>query len=207
MEIRKSELKKILSLIKGPEKPSLRLEQYETPVQLASDLLWVAATTFDDIASRKVVDLGCGSGRLAVGATLLGASYVIGVDIDKRQILLAKNYSKKFGVFHKVDFVVADVAHFALARKVDTVVQNPPFGVHRRGIDIVFLKTALSLANTVYTIHKASTASYIESKVPSLGGKISHKAIGLITIPRIHSHHKEKIHKVKVIIYRIKSIK
>lgn len=207
MKIKKSELKRILSLIRGPEKPVLKLEQYETPVQLASDILWTATTVFNDVIGKEVIDLGCGSGRFTIGAALLGASYVIGVDIDKRQVLLAKNYSKKFGVFHKVDLIITDIRYFTLSRKIDTAFQNPPFGVHRKGIDVLFLKTALHLAKVVYTIHKASTAPYIENKIFSLRGKISHKAMGVITIPRIHPHYKEKIHKVTVVIYRIEHIK
>ncbi|RLE82303.1 MAG: RNA methyltransferase [Thermoprotei archaeon] len=201
--LKKSDLKKLLSTIKGPQSPSIELEQYETPVQLASDILWTASTAFNDIPGKIVVDLGCGTGRLALGAALLGAHYVIGVDVDFKLVKDAKNYARKLGLLQSVEFIVADVRYFWLRRKIDTVLQNPPFGVHRRGADLKFLDKALEISRIIYTIHKAATADFIEKHIKKKKGTITLKALGIITIPRLHRHYKRRVYEVQVVVYRV----
>jgi 16S rRNA G966 N2-methylase RsmD len=41
---------------------------------------------------------------------------------------------------------------------VDTVILNPPFGTRNKGMDMIFLKKAIEMANgAVYSLHKTST--------------------------------------------------
>ena len=44
--------------------------------------------------SANVADLGCGTGRLAIGAAIAGAS-VTGFEIDEDALKIARDYSKK----------------------------------------------------------------------------------------------------------------
>lgn len=47
---------------------------------------------------------------------------------------------------------------------------NPPFGTRDKGVDLKFLITALSMANTaVYSLHKTSTRKYIMSMAKKMG--------------------------------------
>ncbi len=46
----------------------------------------------------RVIDLGCGSGILSVGALLLGADYALGVDIDPNAVDIAYNNSDDNGI-------------------------------------------------------------------------------------------------------------
>ncbi len=69
MKQRKLEI--ILEQAKVFESPSAELEQYYTPATVAARLLHFAFLR-GDIASKRVVDLGCGTGVLALGAALLG---------------------------------------------------------------------------------------------------------------------------------------
>lgn len=48
--------------------PKVELEQYPTTPHLASRVLFAAR---EDIVDKKVVDLGCGTGVLTIGAYLL----------------------------------------------------------------------------------------------------------------------------------------
>ena len=72
--------------------PKPELEQYSTPVDIVSEIIKLASA--QGHLSGNVADLGCGTGRLAIGAALLGAK-VTGYEIDDNALELAKNYSKK----------------------------------------------------------------------------------------------------------------
>jgi predicted RNA methylase len=86
------ELEEQLRPISFFEKPNLLLEQYSTSIHIASRMLYVAQTQFGDIENCIVADLGVGCGILSIGAVLLGASQVIGFDIDLSALkILDKN--------------------------------------------------------------------------------------------------------------------
>ncbi len=51
-----------------------------------------------EVKDNKVLDMGCGSGILGIGAALLGAGRVIGVDVDQNATEIAKKNSKANGI-------------------------------------------------------------------------------------------------------------
>jgi len=55
--------------------------------KLASEILFFAK---EDILNNFVIDLGCGTGKLSIGAKLMGASSVIGIDIDEETLNTAQ---------------------------------------------------------------------------------------------------------------------
>ena len=152
-KLTKKQLEIVLSKLKVPEKPNAELEQYSIPSDLAAEILNLAYLN-GDIEGKVVFDLGCGSGRLAIGAALLSAKKVVGVDIDKDSIKLAEENAKAAGV--EVEFVNEDVENFS--GKCDTVVQNPPFGMRgNKNTDRAFLQKALECVESggrVYSLHR-----------------------------------------------------
>ncbi|MEM3000343.1 MAG: METTL5 family protein [Candidatus Bathyarchaeia archaeon] len=149
--VRKLDLERFLSQIKPHPSPNVRLEQYTTPTSVAATVLYLAAYTYGDIINKRVLDLGCGTGRLALGCAFLGAGSIVGIDIDKLAVKLAAENSAKLGFKTKVDWITGDIN--AVAGKFDTVLQNPPFGVQKRGADKIFLEKALQVADAVYSLH------------------------------------------------------
>lgn len=71
-----------LQTVDGFENPKVTLEQYVTPSHIASHMLYTIQSNYDDLENKLVLDLGCGAGMLSVGAALLGAAHVVGVEID-----------------------------------------------------------------------------------------------------------------------------
>ena len=200
--VRKRELEIFLAKIKPHPQPKLILEQYTTPPSLAANILHTAAYTFNDIICKSICDLGCGSGMFALGAAWLGACRVVAVDIDKLAILTAKSNMEKLGV--DVELIVGDID--VLTGKFDTILQNPPFGVRKRGADIRFLRKALSLSKVVYTIHKGGWKNrrFIEGiVVKDIGGRVTNIFEAELTIPYTFNFHKKPKYRVKVDIYRI----
>src|SRR5512139_383209 len=99
-------LEMALQRLSGFSHPTAALEQYQTPAPLAARLLFHALMK-GDIEGKNVCDLGSGTGVLSIGAALLGAVQVTGVDIDKKAVEVAKANALLLGV--DVEFIVADV--------------------------------------------------------------------------------------------------
>ncbi|HDD63687.1 MAG TPA: RNA methyltransferase [Thermoprotei archaeon] len=212
MNIKRKELTRIIESIPTFSKPKVYFEQYVLPGNVASRLLWIAETVYGDISNNIIIDLGCGTGRLSVGAALLGAEYVISVDVDFDAVALFKNvlYSDIFPkVSSKIDIVCADVRFFNIVnrekissnRKV-IVIQNPPFGVHRKGYDVLFLSKALELAHIVYTLHKSSTKDYVINYIENKKFVVTELFKESIRIPMMYSFHRKRFHKVNIVALR-----
>lgn len=199
--MRKKQLEIALQKLAPHPSPSLDLEQYMTPGDVAATMLLMSYTR-GDIAGKVVCDLGCGTGRLAIGAALLGARKVIGVDIDPTALEVAKQNARKANV--RITWVKCDVAEFK-AGGIDTVIQNPPFGVQKKGADILFLRKALELAGVVYSLHKAvqKNRAFIAGVVRDLGGKITDRLELEFHIPRQFEFHTRDVYRFKVDLYRI----
>lgn len=220
--VRKLDLELFLSQIQPHPSPKVELEQYTIPVDVAATMLYIAAYIYDDIVGRKVVDLGCGTGRLALGAAFLGAKQVIGVDIDKIAIKLAFEHSVKLKLKNKVQWVNADIQ--AVHGKFDTVLQNPPFGVQKRKADARFLEKALAIGAKVYSLHKslnkdenflkqvktsssgfaaATPSPFMEGFVEDVGGRIIAVYSMVMAIPHMFSFHTKRRHSFLVDLYVI----
>ncbi|MCE2572766.1 50S ribosomal protein L11 methyltransferase [Motilimonas eburnea] len=60
-----------------------------------------------DLAGKTVIDFGCGSGILAIAALKLGASKVIGIDIDPQAITASLDNAKRNQVADKIELYLA----------------------------------------------------------------------------------------------------
>lgn len=58
-----------------------------------------------DLKNKRVLDLGCGSGILAISAVLLGAQSALGLDIDEVSVRVANENAALNGVSKKCRFV------------------------------------------------------------------------------------------------------
>ncbi len=160
--ITKSQLAIALSKLKVFTEPDASLEQYPVDPELAASILWKCR--MDDVLT-VAADLGAGTGLLGLGAALLGAKKVYLVDIDKKALELAKQNQSQleadFGVRLPVAYVNKLVQEFDI--KVDTVIQNPPFGVQNEHADKIFLKAAMAVAGNIYTLHKIESKQFIDA--------------------------------------------
>ena len=213
----------LLSQIEPHPSPQPSLEQYTIPANVAATVLYVAAYTYNDIIDETVLDLGCGTGRLALGAAFLGAKQVIGIDIDKTAVRVALKNSEKIGLKNKVQWIVADIG--AIHGKFDTILQNPPFGIQKRKADRKFLKKALEVGKNIYSLHKSPQTDetvikklkasgtntvlvfpshFIKRFVEGRNRKIKAVYAMLMTIPHMFNFHTKRRHEFVVDLYVVK---
>jgi putative methylase len=187
-------------------------------------MLYIAAYTNNDIIGKTVLDLGCGTGRLALGASYLGAGFVVGVDVDRLAIKTAIENSVKVGLAGCVQWIIGDIT--AVIGKFDTVLQNPPFGVQTREADRAFLVKALEVGSCVYSLHnhpetdkqlvtqlkkssgflQVSPSPFLERFVVQHNGVVKAVFAMLMTIPRMFDFHTKIKHDFVVDLYVIERV-
>ncbi len=195
--MRKRSLEIALESLAGHPAPSPTAEQYVTPAAIAADVLWFALSE-GDIAGRRVADLGCGTGILAIGAALLGATGGIGIDADATAIAVARENAKRLGA--KVRFSVRDVRAFR--GHADTVVMNPPFGAQTRHADRPFLEAAVRAAPVAYTFANAAAEPFVLRTLQRLGADPTHRKAYAFPIPHRFPFHREDRRDVPVVLLR-----
>lgn len=206
--MRKKDLEILLQQLKEPIKPKLLLEQYTIPASLAAKILYLAFMK-KDIEGRKVLDLGCGSGRLAIGAALLKAKIVVGVDKDREILKLARENKRMVeNIIGKLPivFVLADVENFF--GNFDTVIQNPPFGIKKRSMDRIFLKKAIECGKRIYSLHRGGmrrTRKFLTNFIEKIGGIVESISEFKFTLPYTFPFHKKPRISFKVDLYIISS--
>jgi len=201
--VRRLDMERWLQSVEAHPSPKVFLEQYTIPVGVASEILFLAAYVHDDVMDRTIADLGCGTGRLAVVAALLGAKEAVGIDIDRASVRTARENAAKLGVRKRTSWVNGDID--VLHGDFDTVLQNPPFGVQKKKADRRFLLKALELAPKVYSLHKSGEDNriFIKRFIERHGGKVTGIFQMKLSIPRLFKFHTKRTHEVDVDLYRI----
>lgn len=196
---KKKHLEMAIQKVPKHPNPKVDLEQYSTPAIIAADLLW-NAYSLGDIADKKVMDLGCGTGIFAIASKLLGAASAIGVDIDKDSTDLASSYCGD------VNFICSDICDLENDFDVDTIFQNPPFGSQKnakKGADLKFISKAIELSPKVlYSFHMASTEEFLISYFEKNDLEITHIFRYNFPIPKIYEFHTRESANVEVIVIR-----
>jgi len=187
-----------LQSLKAHDNPEPGLEQYPTPPAIAADVLYTAFG-MGDIGGKRVVDLGCGTGIFAIGASMLGAQEVTGVDIDPKIMKAARANAEAVGC--DITFIETDVT--GIEGRFDTCIQNPPFGAQRKHADLPFLHKSLEIAGVVYTLHNSLTSDFIEREVKGLRREICFRKRYSFELKHSFKFHRKEREFVDVTMFRI----
>lgn len=183
----------------------MTLEQYPTPAALAANLLHVADLR-GDLEGRTVVDLGAGTGVLAIGAALRGAGRVVGVERDVGALDVARRNERRIGPPTAIDWVVADAARAPTCPgQPVTVVTNPPFGAQRGNVhaDRGFLATAARLASVSYSVHNEGSREFVSAFAGDNGGRVTDAFAAVVRLDRQFPFHEADSREQPVEAFRI----
>lgn len=217
----KSDLAIVLSKLKLFEKPSQYREQYTMDPETGASVLWFAFMR-GDIKNKVVADLGAGTGLLGIGAFLLGAKRVFLVEIDEKAVDIIKEnieiinefiknikiknkIIKNKKIINKIIIINDDIKNFN--ENVETVIQNPPFGVKKRHADKIFLKKAFEISEVVYSFHKIDSSNFIDNISKKNNFQITNILRFDLPIKQTMKYHKKRIYRFKVGCWRMEKIK
>ena len=198
--MKQRQLEILLQKVPKPATPVPQLEQYMTPAPIAADIIFTAYQ-WGDIENKTVVDLGCGTGIFSVGAAYMGASKVLGFDIDKNVIAAAKKYVKTNAL--PIAYTIKDVT--AVDTACDTVLMNPPFGAQKSNqkADRKFIEKAFEISRVIYSLHLKKTIFFLEKMINALEGKITYQKDYVFPIKWMFEFHDKEVVKYDVTLLRI----
>ena len=215
-----SALAQRLGVVAGFEDPQVGLEQYPTPPDLAAHLIHVADLQ-GDVEGQRVIDLGTGTGMLALGAALRGPASVVGIDVDPDPLRTARENERRVGTTADVSWVRADATDAPLRSRAEsstgadeptheddtatTVVMNPPFGAQNANehTDRAFLATAARMATVSYSVHNADSSNFVESFADDNGGAVTRAYGAELDLPRRFEFHDADSRTVDAEVFRI----
>lgn len=209
--MKRKELEQHLQDLDGFSKPKILLEQYETRAHIAACMLHTIESSYGDLRQKKVLDLGCGCSVLGIGSVLMGASYVLGVDIDEEALQISVSNMNELEL-SEVDLIQCDVRSLprllAGKSKFDTVIMNPPFGTkHNKGLDSLFVEIGLECLEdngVLYSLHKTSTRDFFNRKASSWQVEAKVLAQLRYDLPATYKFHSKSSVDIEVDFWRFK---
>ncbi|MFD1564908.1 METTL5 family protein [Haloarchaeobius amylolyticus] len=187
--------------------PSARLEQYLTPPELAAHLCHLAGLQGD--LEGQIVDLGTGTGMLAIAATLAGGNAVAAIDVDADALATARQNERAVAGGNSddrtIEWLRGDVTRHPFSCTDATVLSNPPFGAQRgnRHADRDFLETAREIGAVSYTIHNEGSQEFVESFAADEGGEVTHAFRAAFPLPKQFDFHTEAEATLEAEVFRI----
>jgi putative methylase len=198
--MKQRQLEIMLQHVPKSETPIPQLEQYMTPASIAAEIIFTAFQ-WGDIENKTVVDLGCGTGIFSVGAAYMGAKKVLGFDIDRDVVSIAKKYAKTNAL--QIKYAVKDVT--AVDITCDTILMNPPFGAQKSNqkADRKFIEKAFEISQVIYSLHLKKTIPFLEKMIKALQGEISYQKDYVFPINRMFEFHEKEVVRFDVTLLRI----
>src|SRR6056297_1460359 len=194
-----------LGVVAGFEDPRLALEQYPTPPDLAAHVVHLA-DLHGDVDARTVLDLGTGTGMLALAAALRGPARVFGIELDRGALSTATENERRVAASAPVHWLQGDATRLPLdVPDPVTVVMNPPFGARdgNRNADRGFLRSASRVATVSYSVHNAGSREFVEAFAADNGGEVTHAFAADFAIDAAFDHHVDESREIDAEVYRI----
>ncbi len=208
--MRKRELISILQNLKGFSKYDLQKEQYLIDAVVAGDILYLIGFEAGELLDRLILDLGCGPGRLIIGAVILGSIAGVGIDIDEAALAICRQNARETGVWAQIHLILADVTSLPIRPTSElpledrTIIMNPPFGKHARYADRQFLEAAFQIAKRVYSVHLShpKTRIFLDKFASALGFFIDAIYEYPLFLEHTQDFHTQKRKKIFVDLYQ-----
>ena len=85
---------------------------------------------FDCSDSKHILDIGCGSGLIAIMAAQRSNAQITGIEIDKDAAVQARENVNNSPWKERIEIVNENLLDYSCDKKFDTIVSNPPYFVN-----------------------------------------------------------------------------
>lgn len=190
-----------ISKLNGFNSPKIELEQYTTPGDLAARWILMTSQLGDLEQGSRVLDLGCGTGVLGLGALIFGASSATMVDVDVDAIDIMLENAKSLGLEDKVVPMckkIRDVGNV----DADLVLCNPPWGKQKQGADSNFIESIKSLCLPTYILH-SSSAKHLEAEFLRSSWHVQKLLSSPFDLGAIYPHHTKRRMSTDATLWRL----
>ena len=190
-----------ISRLNGFNNPKIELEQYITPGDLAARWILTTARLGDLEQGSKVLDLGCGTGVLGLGALIFGASSATMVDVDDDAIDIMLENARSLGVEGKVVPMCEEITNVGNI-EADLVLCNPPWGKQKQGADSNFIESIKSLCLPTYILH-SSSAKHLEAEFLRSSWHVQKLLSSPFDLGAIYPHHTKRRMSTDATLWRL----
>ena len=115
----------------------------------------------EPLEGKRVLDVGCGSGRFCIAYAQQGAVRVVGIDFAEEMIAIARRLAREAGVSNRCEFVVGTFPDDGLSGEFDASTANGLFDYIERPAKTVARMRELSRERLILSFPKA-----VEWRVP-----------------------------------------
>lgn len=105
------------------------IEQENCAMKVGTDGCLLGAW-FDCSQSRRILDIGTGSGLIAIMAAQRCNASITGIEIDHDAAMQARGNAVKSPWSNRIEIVECDILEYSTDEPFDTIVSNPPYFVN-----------------------------------------------------------------------------
>ena len=80
--------------------------------------------------SKRILDIGCGTGLIAIMAAQRSNAQITGVEIDSKAALQARKNADNSPWAERIEVINCDLLEYTPEERFDTIVSNPPYFVN-----------------------------------------------------------------------------
>ncbi len=144
-------MKIISGFLRGVVVPTVKNARYRPTTGKFKEALFSILTSGEFAANgglrdKEILDLFSGSCSIGLEALSRGSTHVTFVDIDRNNLDIAKNFTKKHNLETSVTFLNTDVTHLRnLKKKYDIVFIDPPYeqGLASKALNVIHTQACL----------------------------------------------------------------
>ena len=105
------------------------IEQSDCAMKVGTDGC-LLGSWFDCEESKKILDIGCGTGLITIMAAQRSNAKITGIEIDSKAAMQARINADNSPWGERIEIIHGDLLEYTTEQRFDTIVSNPPYFVN-----------------------------------------------------------------------------